>query len=51
MRKPLEWYREPGLGWVRVFGRGVHIRDTARHPLLFSEREGFRPFWTFRWLR
>lgn len=38
----------PGLLWFRVNGRGWHIKDTARHRLLFSEREGHRTFWTAR---
>lgn len=29
---------EKGLFWVRVFGIGFKIKNTAVHPLLFSER-------------
>ena len=35
----------PGILWVRVFGRGFHIRDVRRHPPMFSERMGCH-----RWL-
>lgn len=31
----------PGIFWFRVFGYGVHMKDTTRHRLLFSERNGF----------
>ncbi len=30
----------PGVYWFRIFGRGLHIKDTARHSLMFSERYG-----------
>ncbi len=33
-------YTEDGLGWVRIFGFGLKWKDTRRHPLLFSERDG-----------
>lgn len=29
-------------GWMRVFGFGMYAKDTARHPLLFSERYGYK---------
>lgn len=50
-RRPLSWYRGDGLFWFRVFGQGFHVRDTARHPLRFSEREGYQRMWTIRRLR
>ena len=31
-----------GLAWFRLFGYGVIIKETRRHPLLFSERNGMR---------
>jgi len=51
MRRPLSWHYAPGLFWFRVFGKGLHIRDTSRHRLLFSEREGHRAMWTIRKLK
>lgn len=50
-RRPLSFHRAPGLFWFRVFGKGIHVRDTDRHPLRFSERNGYRQMWTFRVLR
>lgn len=32
--------RQPGMGWVRVFGRGFYWKDSRRHQLKFSERMG-----------
>ena len=29
-----------GIGWVRIFGKGFHWKDTTRHSLIFSERIG-----------
>ena len=29
------------IGWIRIFGRGIKIKDTTIHPLLFSERYGY----------
>lgn len=34
------YYRQDGMFWFRVFGYGLHIKDTTRHALLFSERYG-----------
>lgn len=28
-------------GWIRVFGYGVSWKDTSRHRLRFSERNGY----------
>lgn len=33
-------YKEDGLLWFRVFGRGLSIKDINKFPLLFSERYG-----------
>jgi hypothetical protein len=30
----------PGQGWFRVFGVGLHWKDTTRHELNFAERHG-----------
>jgi hypothetical protein len=37
----IEGRRVSGLFWIRVFGRGFHVKDVRRHPLLFSERNGY----------
>ena len=29
-------------GWFRVFGVGLSFKNTNVHPLLFSERNGYR---------
>lgn len=31
----------PGFGWFRIFGVGLSWKDSTRHELLFSERNGF----------
>lgn len=31
-----------GIGWMRLFGKGIHWKDTTRHRLYFSERNGYR---------
>ena len=53
----LSWYYCPGLLWIRIGKNGVgfHVKDVARHPLLFSERSGLRrrlqiKGWSLRWL-
>lgn len=48
---PLVWCYSPGLFWFRIFGKGLHFRDTDRHPLRFSERNGYRRLLTIRVLR
>jgi hypothetical protein len=37
---PIRFYVGDGIGWFRLFGVGLHWKDTTRHPLLFSERQG-----------
>jgi hypothetical protein len=49
------WYSCDGLFWVRIFGRGIHWKDTTKHGLLFSERNGQTKRlqigkWSFRFL-
>lgn len=46
------YYREPGLLWFRIFGRGLLVKNLRRHPfVLFSERNGYyRGFRLGRWL-
>lgn len=34
--------RQSGQGWFRVLGFGLAWKDTRLHPLLFSERNGYR---------
>jgi len=46
---------DAGCLWLRVFGRGIHIRDPKRYPSMFSERMGFHRYidifgWRVRWL-
>jgi len=31
-----------GIGWMRIFGKGIHWKDTTKHRLYFSERNGYR---------
>jgi hypothetical protein len=40
--RAVQWYSARGVFWFRVFGWGLHIKDTAIHPLVFSERVGTR---------
>lgn len=35
-------YYEDGLGWFRILGVGLHWKDVTRHPLLFSQRNGYK---------
>jgi hypothetical protein len=35
-----------GLLWFRVFGRGLHIKDTRRHPLMHSQCTTWLPILT-----
>ena len=30
-----------GIGWFRLFGYGLHWKDTTKHRLYFSERNGY----------
>jgi len=31
-----------GVGWIRIFGKGIHWKDTTKHRLVFSERNSYR---------
>lgn len=50
-------YVTDGLFWVRFFGgNGFHGKNIKKHPLLFSERMGYRKYikignWSFRFLK
>jgi hypothetical protein len=42
---PFDFFRGDGYLWFRVFGYGLHFKDTERNPhTLFSERSkrGFK---------
>lgn len=34
-------YYKNGIGWFRLFGVGLCLKDITRHPLLFSQRCGY----------
>ena len=36
------FYSVAGLGWFRLFGVGLHWKDTSRHRMYFSERNGYK---------
>jgi len=47
---------ERGRGFIRVGDYGVAVKDTRRHRLYFSERNGYQPttrigHWCLTWLR
>lgn len=35
-------YKTNGLFWFRIFGRGLCIKNVNKHPLTFSQRNGYR---------
>ncbi len=35
-------YRCDGFMWFRIFGYGICCKNIIKHPLLFSQRNGFR---------
>ncbi len=35
-------YYSDRLLWFRIFGKGLIIKDIRRHPLTFSERNGYK---------
>ncbi len=35
---PLQFYVSRSTAWVRLFGRGVRVKDIKLAPMLFSER-------------
>lgn len=52
----LKHYYMPGFWWVRLWGLGIHGKNTAIHPLTFSERHGKTRrvqlgFWSFKILK
>jgi len=40
--KLLSWHSYDGGFWFRVLGYGISIKDTKKHQLLFSERNGYQ---------
>lgn len=53
--KWLMLYTKDGIGWVRLFRVGFRWKDTTKHRLTFSERNGYRRHlmigkWSFGWL-
>lgn len=40
----LQAHRYEGGWWFRIFGIGLYAKDIRRHPLLFSERNGYRRY-------
>lgn len=37
----LSFYKKVGFGWIRLFGRGLLFKDTTKHQMMFSERNGY----------
>lgn len=45
------WYIGNGRFWIRLFGRGVSIRNIQRFPLKFSERYEYKKYWKLgKWI-
>ena len=40
--KYIKCYRTKGLWWFRIYGYGIHYKNTRYHAELFSERVGYR---------
>ena len=34
-------YTEEGFGWFRIIGKGLYWKDTTKHQLMFSQRNGY----------
>lgn len=54
-KRPLAAHSRRGIGWFRIFGYGLHWKNTTQHPLMFSERvlgHGRQVGnWRFGWLK
>ena len=37
----LSFYYHNGIGWVRIFGKGLSWKNLHTHILLFGERNGY----------
>jgi len=51
----LTLYTTDGGGWLRLFRAGFSWKDTTKHKLTFSERNGYKHHfmigkWSFIWL-
>ena len=45
MNKVLSFYYKNRLGWIRFFGgAGIKWKDVKLHPLIFSERNGYKKY-------
>ncbi|MFA7819342.1 hypothetical protein [Aeromonas dhakensis] len=49
-------HSEPGMWYFRILGYGIHFKNINQHPLLFSQRNGYRKAlvigsWRFEWLK
>jgi hypothetical protein len=38
------WYKSNGFFWFRFFGRGFCFKDSSKHRLLFSQRNGYSKY-------
>ena len=43
-RNVLYYYCGRGMFWFRIFGKGLHFRNINKHPLVFSERNGYTKY-------
>lgn len=55
-KRPWSSYSIKGMWWFRIYGYGICWRNTQKHGLLFSERNGFKKVlnirnWVFEWLK
>ena len=41
MKRILNFYWGEGIFWFRIFGRGLHFKNTRKCKLYFSERNGY----------
>lgn len=44
----LKFFIGSGYLWFRLFGYGIHIKDTRKNPLLYSDRVNKR-FYISKW--
>lgn len=38
------YHRSKGYFWFRLFGYGLHVKDSTITPMLFSERNGYTKY-------
>lgn len=41
MNRLLSYHKSDGFFWIRIFGRGIAIKDSNKFSLLFSQRYHF----------